>query len=90
MGSVPLRWFAMPYTGYTEAMRNAARSRTTGASQLHEAPRRVWVTGRSDIGEVIDPAKVIGHRPTLLCVGVHFPETGEVVYYDASRVFDVE
>ena len=53
-------------------------------------PRRVWVTGRSDIGEVIDPGKVIGHRPSLLCVGVHFPETGEVVYYDASRVFDLE
>lgn len=55
-----------------------------------DVPRRVWVTGRTDIGEVIDPGKVIGHRPSLLCVGVHFRQTGEVIYFDASRVVDVD
>ncbi|MCW2655953.1 MAG: hypothetical protein JWR06_146 [Jatrophihabitans sp.] len=55
-----------------------------------DAPRRVWVAGRTDIGEVIDPGKVFGHRFSILCVGVHFPETGEVAYYDASRVVDVD
>jgi hypothetical protein len=71
-------------------MRDTARSSRTTDAHLHEPTRRVWVTGREDIGEVIDPGKVIGHRPSLLCVGVHFPATGEVIYYDASRVFDVE
>lgn len=55
-----------------------------------DAPRRVWVSGRTDIGEVIDPGKVIGHKFSRYCVGVHFPETGEVIYYDASRVVDVD
>ncbi|MEO9137610.1 MAG: hypothetical protein ABI345_00945 [Jatrophihabitans sp.] len=59
-------------------------------AQADGSPRRVWVTGRQDVGEVIDPGKVIGHRPSLLCVGVHFPLTGEVVYFDASRVVDVD
>jgi len=60
------------------------------AADPGEAPRRVWVTGRTDIGEILDPGKVIGHRPSLLCVGVHFPQTGEVIYFDASRVVDVD
>ncbi|HEV7202968.1 MAG TPA: hypothetical protein VGN18_00085 [Jatrophihabitans sp.] len=59
-------------------------------TQPGTTPRRVWVTGRTDIGEVVDPGKVIGHRFNVYCVGVHFPETGEVVYYDASRVVDVD
>lgn len=57
---------------------------------VDSGPRRVWVAGRSDLGEVIDPGKVIGGRHSLFCVGVHFPETGEVVYYDASRVVDAD
>jgi hypothetical protein len=68
---------------------NAARATTTTRS-VDEAPRRVWVTGRDDIGEVVDPGTIIGHKHSLYCVGVHFPATGEVVYYEASRVFDVD
>jgi hypothetical protein len=48
--------------------------------------RRVRVAGRADVGEVIDEGKNIGSVISLYCVGVHFPETGEVIYYDKSRV----
>jgi hypothetical protein len=51
-----------------------------------EAPARVRVWGRDDIGEVIDEGKLFGHRFSLLCVGIHFPKTGEVAYFDITRV----
>lgn len=60
--------------------------------QNEEPPklRRVQVAGRDDVGEVIDGGKNVGVRPTIYCVGVHFPSTGEVVYYDARRVTTVD
>ena len=52
------------------------------------SPRRVRVPGREDVGEVIDEGKNIGSMTnhTLYCVGVHFPATGEVIYYEQKRV----
>jgi len=49
--------------------------------------RRVHVAGRDDIGEVIDEGKNLGN---MYCVGVHFPTTGEVVYYDKTRVETID
>jgi len=47
--------------------------------------QRVRVPGRDDIGEIVDPGKNFG--PTgIYCVGIHFPSTGECVYYDRARV----
>lgn len=62
---------------------------TTNPAQ-DDSPRRVWVSGRNDIGAAIDPGRVIGHKFSRYCLGVHFPTTGEVIYYDASRVVDAE
>jgi hypothetical protein len=52
-------------------------------------PELVRVWGREDVGEIIDPGRVIGHAFRILCVGVHFPETGEVAYFDITRVTPV-
>ncbi len=49
-------------------------------------PRRVRVPGRDDIGELVDGGKNFGMDPSIYCVGIHFPSTGECVYYDKSRV----
>jgi hypothetical protein len=59
---------------------------TVKARVAGETPQKVRVWGRQDVGEVIDPGKVFGHRFNVLCVGIHFPETGEVAYFDAARV----
>jgi hypothetical protein len=63
----------------------AVKARVAG-----ESPQRVRVWGRQDIGEVIEPARVFGHRFNVLCVGVHFPSTGEVAYFDVARVTEVD
>ena len=60
------------------------------SDEPRRGPRRVRVAGRSEIGEVIDEGKNIGSVVTLYCVGVHFPDTGEVVYYDKNRVETIE
>ncbi len=52
--------------------------------------RRVRVAGRADLGEVIDEGKNLGSAKQMYCVGVRFPATGEVVYYDSGRVTTVE
>lgn len=62
--------------------------RTEGEPQRR--PRKVRVAGRDEIGEVIDEGKNIGSVINLYCVGVHFPGTGEVVYYDETRVETIE
>lgn len=49
--------------------------------------RRVRVPSRDDIGEVVFDGVNIG---TAYCVAVHFPTTGEVVYYLKDRVTTVE
>jgi len=49
-------------------------------------PRRVRVPGRDDIGELVDGGKNFGTNPSIYCVGIHFPSTGECVYYDKSRI----
>lgn len=50
-------------------------------------PKRVRVPGRDDVGEVIDGGKNLGNpRYNMYCIGIHFPDTGEVVYYDSKRV----
>jgi hypothetical protein len=59
-------------------------------SVAENTPRRVRVEGRDDVGVVIDAGKNIGNFRPMYCVGVHFPSTGEVVYYDAQRVRDAQ
>lgn len=54
-------------------------------------PRRVRVLGRDDAGEVINEGTNIGAPDkSIYCVAVHFPLTGEVSYYDRSRVTTLE
>ncbi|MDQ1684132.1 MAG: hypothetical protein QOC82_869 [Frankiaceae bacterium] len=55
-------------------------------NEQQRGPRLVRVTGRDDLGEVVDEGKNIGSVKNLYCVGVHFPATGEVIYYESSRV----
>jgi hypothetical protein len=62
----------------------------TQRTQPSNQPQRVRVTGRDDIGEIVDGGKNFGANPSIYCVGVHFPTTGECVYYDKSRVQHVE
>jgi hypothetical protein len=58
--------------------------------QPPRGPRRVTVPGRQDIGEVVNEGTNIGTPDkNIYCVAVHFPETGEIVYYDKSRVTTV-
>jgi hypothetical protein len=52
-------------------------------------PRRVRVVGREEIGEVINEGKNLGSSFNVYAVMVHFPSSGECVYYDKSRVSDV-
>lgn len=35
---------------------------------------------------MVDGGKNFGSSPAIYCVGIHFPATGECVYYDKSRV----
>ncbi len=58
--------------------------RFTGDSS--ERLRRVRVPGRSDIGEVLQQDQYFGVSKVVYCAVVHFPETGEVAFYDMSRV----
>jgi hypothetical protein len=51
--------------------------------------RQVRVEGRDEVGFVVDEGKNIGSAATLYCVGIHFPSTGEVVYYEKGRERDV-
>ncbi|MCR6483998.1 hypothetical protein M8542_14330 [Amycolatopsis sp. OK19-0408] len=54
-------------------------------------PRRVKVRDREDVGIVIDPGKnfgVGGPAGFVYCLGIHFPDTGEVRYYDQDMVTD--
>jgi hypothetical protein len=57
------------------------------AGEQAKGPRYVRVEGRTETGEVVDEGKNIGD---LYCVGVHFPRSGEVVYYVKERVVTVE
>jgi hypothetical protein len=45
--------------------------------------KSVTVNGRTDVGIVVDAGKNIG---TVYCVGIHFPSTGEVAYYEQQSV----
>ena len=45
---------------------------------------------RDDIGEVLDGGKNFGMNPSIYCLGIYFPGTGECVYYDQNRVQDVD
>jgi hypothetical protein len=62
----------------------------TRTEQSSNQPRRVRVPGRDDIGELIDGGKNFGTNPSIYCVGIHFPTTGECVYYDKARIEYVE
>lgn len=53
-------------------------------------PRQVRVTGRDDIGEVINEGKNLGSSFNVYAVMVHFPSSGECVYYDSARVTSVD
>jgi hypothetical protein len=60
-----------------------------GFTQVNEPARprqHVRVPNRDEVGEVVDPGKNIGLGTCMYCVAVHFPSTGEVIYYDKSRV----
>lgn len=48
--------------------------------------RQVRVLGRSDIGEVVDGGHNFGLASGIYCLGIHFPSTGECIYYDRNRV----
>jgi hypothetical protein len=55
-----------------------------------QAPRHVKVLDREDIGLVVDEGKSFGAgNAHVYCVGVHFPATGEVKFYDKSKVTTV-
>jgi hypothetical protein len=60
-------------------------------NEPQRGPRRVRVPGRDDVGEVINEGTNIGAADkNIYCVAVHFPLTGEVVYYDKDRVTNLE
>lgn len=48
--------------------------------------QHVRVPGRDDIGDLIDEGKNFGTNPSIYCVGIHFPSTGECTYYDKSKI----
>jgi hypothetical protein len=47
--------------------------------------RSVRVDGRDDIGVVVDEGKNFGVATNVYCIGIYFPDTGEVAYYEKSR-----
>ncbi|MEV4648340.1 hypothetical protein [Saccharopolyspora sp. NPDC049357] len=55
-------------------------------------PRRVRVSGREEVGIVIQEGKNFGGAfgEYVYCAVVHFPETGEVAFYDMSKVETVD
>jgi hypothetical protein len=60
------------------------------ASEEQQGPRKVKVLDREDIGFVVDEGKSFGSgNAHVYCVGVHFPATGEVKFYDKSKVTTV-
>ncbi|OXM64055.1 hypothetical protein [Amycolatopsis vastitatis] len=60
------------------------------ANEEHQGPRRVKVLDREDVGFVVDEGKSFGSgNAHVYCVGVHFPDTGEVKFYDKSKVTTV-
>jgi hypothetical protein len=63
--------------------------RTT--DEAASTPRRVRVDGRDDVGFVINEGVNLG-APTwnIFCVIVHFPDTGECIHYDKTKVTTVE
>ena len=59
-------------------------------SDERQGPRHVKVLDREDIGFVVDEGKSFGSgNAHIYCVGVHFPTTGEVKFYDKSKVTTV-
>lgn len=58
----------------------------THTDQPSKQPRRVRVSGRDDIGQEVDGGKNFGVNPSIYCVGIYFPDTGECLYYEKSRV----
>lgn len=52
--------------------------------------QHVRVTGRDDMGELIDEDRNFGTNPSIYCIGIHFPSTGECAYYDKSRIEHVD
>lgn len=54
----------------------------------NRGPRRVRVPGRDDVGVVVNPGMNFGSNPAIYCLGIHFPETGECLYFDSKRVTD--
>jgi hypothetical protein len=60
------------------------------ANEKHQGPRRVKVLDREDVGFVVDEGKSFGSgNAHVYCVGIHFPDTGEVKFYDKSKVTTV-
>ncbi|MEV4319575.1 hypothetical protein [Actinocrispum sp. NPDC049592] len=60
------------------------------AREERQGPRQVKVLDREDVGFVIDEGKSFGSgNAHVYCVGVHFPDTGEVKFYDKSKVMTV-
>jgi hypothetical protein len=54
-------------------------------------PRRVRVSGRDDVGEVISEGVNMGKPDwNVYCVVVHFPTTGECAYYAKESVTTVD
>jgi hypothetical protein len=65
-------------------------SKTTTTYGGTPEPRRVRVPNRNDVGVVVVPGKNFGMSPAIYCLGIHFPETGECLYYDVNRVRDAD
>ena len=55
------------------------------ALNITQHARRVRVPGRQEVGVVIDEGKNFGSVSNVYCIGVYFPSTGEVVYYEKGR-----
>ncbi|MDQ7803528.1 hypothetical protein Q5425_07280 [Amycolatopsis sp. A133] len=60
------------------------------ANEERQGPRQVKVLDRDDLGWVVDEGKSFGSgNAHVYCVGIHFPATGEVKFYDKSKVTTV-
>jgi hypothetical protein len=55
------------------------------APHIAQNARRVHVEGRDEVGIVVDEGTNIGSASHLYCIGVYFPSTGEVAYYEKGR-----
>lgn len=69
-------------------MRNSSRRYGSGVMAVNIQPdaRRVLVRDRTDIGVVVEEGKNFGVSNNVYCLGIYFPDTGEVRFYETGSV----